>query len=80
MKKKLFGSIAALAIAAMAAINVNISTQEDRLSDVSLNNIEALAQEASGKKYYQSHCGSRTGTQCQSTLTGPSCPNQASCP
>ena len=44
-KKKIFGSIAVLAIAALAAFNVNINTQEDGLSDVSLNNVEALASE-----------------------------------
>ena len=46
MKKKVFGSIAVLAIAAMAAFNVNIKTQENGLSDVSLANVEALASES----------------------------------
>ncbi|MDR0423816.1 MAG: NVEALA domain-containing protein [Rickettsiales bacterium] len=45
MKKKLFCSIAVLAIAAMAAFNININTQENGLSDVSLDNVEALASE-----------------------------------
>ena len=45
MKKIFFGSIAVLAIAAMAAFNVNMNTQENGLSDVSLANIEALASE-----------------------------------
>jgi predicted exporter len=47
MKKKLFGSIAVLAIAAMAAFNVNINnSSENDLSLISLNEVEALAQEA----------------------------------
>ena len=45
MKKKFFGSLAVLAIAAVAAFNVNVNTQEEGLSDVSLDNVEALAGE-----------------------------------
>ena len=46
-KKKIFGSIAILVIAAIAAFNVNINTQEKGLSDISLANAEALASEVS---------------------------------
>jgi len=46
MKKKIFGGIAVLAIAAAAAFNVNFSAQSNGLSDVSLANVEALAQES----------------------------------
>jgi len=46
MKKKFFGSLAVLAIAAVAAFNVNVNTQENGLSDVSLDNVEALASES----------------------------------
>ena len=42
-KKKLFGSIAILSIAAMTAFNVNVNSKEKGLSDVSLANVEALA-------------------------------------
>lgn len=45
MKKKLFGSIAVLAVAALTAFNVNVNSQENGLSDVSLENVEALAYE-----------------------------------
>ena len=45
-KKKLFGSIAVLAIASMAAFNVNVNTQEKGLSDISLSNVSALASES----------------------------------
>jgi len=45
MKKKIFGSIAVLAIAIMTAFNVNINSQGSGLSDISLENVEALANE-----------------------------------
>jgi hypothetical protein len=46
MKKKIFGGIALLAIAAMAAWNVNLNSQpSNKLSDTMLANIEALAGE-----------------------------------
>ena len=80
MKKIILSGIAIFAIAALATFNVNINTQENGLSDISLSNIEALASEGGSGGFYQLHCGSSPGTQCQSTLTGPSCPNSASCP
>ncbi|MDR2916482.1 MAG: hypothetical protein LBV74_16920 [Tannerella sp.] len=46
-KKKIFGSIAVLAIAAMAAFNVNVNSQDNGLSYISLDNAEALASESS---------------------------------
>jgi hypothetical protein len=45
-KKKIFGSIAVLAITALTAFNVSINTQEDGLSNISLNDVEALAGES----------------------------------
>jgi hypothetical protein len=53
--KKLFGSIAVLAIAAMAAFNMNINADENGLSNVSLDNVEALANETAfeSEKCYQ---------------------------
>ena len=48
MKKKILGGIAILAIAAVAAFNVNFNTQSNDLSAVSLANVEALAGELSG--------------------------------
>ncbi|MDR0698525.1 MAG: hypothetical protein LBG28_04820 [Tannerella sp.] len=44
-KKRTFGFLAILAIAAMAAWNVNVNIQKDRLSDILLENVEALAWE-----------------------------------
>ena len=49
-KKKILGSIAILAIAALAAFNVNININKNLLSGFSLDNIEALAQESGSPK------------------------------
>jgi hypothetical protein len=46
MKKKILGGIALLAIAAVAAWNVDLNSQSNELSAVSLANVEALAQES----------------------------------
>ena len=45
MKKKLFGSIAVLAIVTVASWNVgvNLNSQKNELSDLLLENVEALA-------------------------------------
>ena len=47
MNKKIFGGIAVLAVAVVATWNVNFS-QTSGMSDVSLANVEALAQESGG--------------------------------
>lgn len=46
MKKKILFGVAALAIATVAAFNVNVKTKNDNISLLSLSNIEALAQES----------------------------------
>ncbi|MDR2915939.1 MAG: hypothetical protein LBV74_14115 [Tannerella sp.] len=43
ISKKILVSISIIAIAAIASFNVNISSQENGLSDISLENVEALA-------------------------------------
>ena len=43
MKKKILGIIAIVAIALTMALNINFSAKNNRLSDLSLANIEALA-------------------------------------
>ena len=48
MKKKIFGGIVILAIAAVAAFNVNFDTKSNKLSDISLANVEALATPENG--------------------------------
>jgi hypothetical protein len=48
MKKYIISGIAVLAIAAVAAWNVNFNSQKNELSDVQLANVEALAQESGG--------------------------------
>jgi len=44
MKKKIFGGIVVLAIAAVAAFNVNFNSQKKDMSTLGLANVEALAQ------------------------------------
>lgn len=43
MKKIIFGGITVLAIAAAITFNVNLNSRSEKLSDVSLANVEALA-------------------------------------
>ncbi len=57
MKKKVIGGIAVLAIAALAAFNVNLNSQGHKLSNISLANVEALASNESDK-----YCGMNEGT------------------
>ncbi|MGF7469297.1 NVEALA domain-containing protein [Alcaligenes nematophilus] len=47
MKKKILGALAVVAIAAVAAFNMNINNN-DELSAISLANVEALAMNESG--------------------------------
>ncbi|MDR1524069.1 MAG: NVEALA domain-containing protein [Tannerella sp.] len=47
LKKRIFALIVVLAIAGLAAFNVNVNKQKNGLSDISLENIEALAGENS---------------------------------
>jgi len=61
MKKKILGGLAVLAIAAIAAWNVNFSSKtEGMMSDVMLANIQALAQSEGGGsgdcKWKQVYC------------------------
>ena len=45
MKKKIFGGLFILAIAAVAAFNVSMNMQDNQLSALALANVEALAGE-----------------------------------
>ncbi|GAB6011596.1 NVEALA domain-containing protein [Viscerimonas tarda] len=58
MKKKIFGSLAILAIAAVTVLNVNLSSQKELLSDISLANVEALAQDESDSPKVDQDCES----------------------
>lgn len=49
MKKKIFGGLFILAIAAVAAFNINMNRQDNRQSFLSLANVEALAGESENK-------------------------------
>jgi hypothetical protein len=44
-KKKIFGFSAALVITAMAVFNVKVNLQDKNLTDIALDNVEALAYE-----------------------------------
>lgn len=48
MKKKIVGGIAVLAIAAVAAFNVSLNSQEENLSNINIASVEALANGESG--------------------------------
>jgi hypothetical protein len=56
MKKKIFGGIAIFTIAAIAAINVTLSTKNNHLPAISLANVEALAQEINGWDCFTAGC------------------------
>jgi hypothetical protein len=66
MKKKIFASLIVIAIAAVAAFNVNLSlNQENDMSVLALANIEALAQnESGGTVYCEKACFSAMGFYC----------------
>jgi hypothetical protein len=59
MKKQLLGSLAVVAIAAVAAFNINLNFGADsKLSTVTMSNVEALASGETG-----------TGKTCYKTIT-----------
>jgi mevalonate kinase len=82
MKKIILGGFAAIAIAVLAAVNVNMNSQsENLLSDLALANVEALADEggeSSGGSnkicYYQGTSNYADYYECTSTY-----PNVGSC-
>ena len=45
MKKKILGSIVILAVAMVAIGNMNVNSKGDSLSDISMENVEALAKD-----------------------------------
>ncbi|MDR2406650.1 MAG: hypothetical protein LBE13_00830 [Bacteroidales bacterium] len=66
-----------LAIAAVAVLNVNLNSQSDKLSELSLANVEALATEAASYKWSEERDCPGIGTghyhACESNGTGNSC-------
>ncbi len=80
MKKKIFGGIAVLAIAAFAAFNMNVNTQENQASSLTLANIEALAQnESGGTIYYVNPCPKHSGNECSSRTSPYGCKSSSYC-
>jgi hypothetical protein len=71
IKKRIFGSIVVLAIAGLAAFNINVNKQKNELFDVSIANVEALAGESSSGACYQEYTGTFT---CAPYWTGWYCP------
>ncbi|MFV0420296.1 MAG: NVEALA domain-containing protein [Dysgonomonas sp.] len=74
MKKKIFGGIAVLAIAAMAAFNVNLNISDVETSALSLANVEALASEVDlkgelDKLSFSDYCKSHPELGCKITVT-----------
>lgn len=58
MKKKILGAVAVIAIAAMAAFNLNINADANELSALTIDNIEALADgEGGGTSTCSNSCG-----------------------
>jgi hypothetical protein len=47
-RKKIYGFLAVLAIAALATVNVHMNGNKSDLSDIGLANVEALAQNENG--------------------------------
>jgi hypothetical protein len=70
MNKKILYGIAVLAIAAVAAWNVNLNSQSSDLSDISLANVEALA---------DGECTAKAGDPCYKGSYNSALPLAVSC-
>ncbi|MCL2651072.1 MAG: NVEALA domain-containing protein [Candidatus Azobacteroides sp.] len=83
MKKKILIGFATLAIAAVAALNMNFSAKSNGLSDVSLANVEALADGNENKiTHYCAWPCPRGGNECieqDGACTGTTCSSSSYC-
>lgn len=83
MKKKILGGLAILSIAVVAAFNVNVNVQNEGFSEVSLENVEALAYSenngGSGSKYYVNPCGKHPGNECATRKSPYTCSKSSGC-
>lgn len=70
MKKKMMGIIAIAAVAVVAGYNVYTSQNDVKLSDLTLNNIEALASSNEGGSSY---CRMNSVWYCTPWATGVAC-------
>ncbi|WP_102407784.1 NVEALA domain-containing protein [Parabacteroides bouchesdurhonensis] len=70
MKKKLFGIAIVAMIAVAAAWNVNENKSEVTLSDIALDNVEALARRESGSDCITANCYWREQEWCEYTCNG----------
>jgi hypothetical protein len=66
MKKKVFfsGLIAILLIVGASVFNLNLNVKSDSLSDISLANVEALADGETPAEVCEHFCIERSGTNC----------------
>jgi hypothetical protein len=79
MKKRFLGGFAVVAIAAMAAWNINFASESDSWSDVALANVEALARNEGGGSCTGPKIESSQGAlYCQSTNSNP-CQDRYGC-
>ena len=72
MNKKIFYGVAVCVVAAIAAWNVNFSSQTKGMSDISLSNVEALAQETT-------NCPCSCEKTCRDGVTVIRCCGQSDC-
>jgi hypothetical protein len=70
MKKIILSGIALLAVAVVAAINVNLGSRSNELSDISLANVEALA---------DPECNAKQGDPCYKGSYNSNLPLAVSC-
>ena len=65
MGKKIIGVIAFAAIAAAAGLKYLQNKKEDQLSDLALENVEALAWDENKSNYHLVPCPSSSGNECR---------------
>jgi hypothetical protein len=75
MKKKILIFMIATAVVALAGWNISQASSEVALSDMALENVEALAQESGGSHPYQSmgYCYGYLNYMCVDRVTAESC-------
>ncbi len=66
-KKSILGLLAVVMIAAVAAFNVSLNSQEETLSDLAMENVEALADEYDEKVWERFYREDKTGYNCSKT-------------
>ena len=65
MKKRIFGAALLIAIAVAAGWNYQQNKQDVQLSDLALENVEALAWDENKSNYHLFPCPSSSGNECR---------------